>query len=123
MDTLMRMLKEGKLAKLCRSSAWAVIVLGILHIILILYTAWQLNLAQQQPQGQIGPSYYVLDAIILPNIGAILLDATTTIFYFVILYVLGTVLSAFASRASDITYQSLDDIEEDSTVDEETVRI
>lgn len=122
METLMRLLKEGKLAKLCRSGAWVVVALGILHIALILYAAWQVNLAQQQQPGQIGPPYYIFDVIILPNISTILLDATTIIFYFVILYILGTVLGTFASRPSDITYQSLDDIEEESAVDEETVR-
>ena len=123
MDTLMRLLKEGKLARLCRNAAWVVVALGILHIALILYAAWQVNLAQQQQPGQIGPSYYILNVIILPNISAILFDATTIIFYFVILYILGVVLGTFASRSSDITYQSLDDIEEDSPVDEETVRM
>lgn len=122
MDTLMRLLKEGKLAKLCQRGAWVVAALGILHTALILYAAWQVNLAQQQQPGQIGPTYYIMDVIILPNVGAILLDATTTIFYFVILYILGAILGAFASRSSDITYQSLDDIEKESAVDEETVR-
>ncbi|HYK86279.1 MAG TPA: hypothetical protein VEV19_12985 [Ktedonobacteraceae bacterium] len=122
METLMRLLKEGKLAKLCRNAAWVVAALGIVHIALVLYTAWQVNLAQQQQPGQIGPSYYIFDVIILPNISAILFDATTTIFYFVILYVLSAVLGTFVTRSSDITYQSLDDIEEDSSMDEETVR-
>jgi len=123
MDTLTRLLKEGKLAKICKQGAWAVVVLGILHIVVVIYADWQINIAQQQQQtlGQLGPTYYVYDTLILPNIAAVLQDAATIIFYFLVLYVIGTVLGAFASPPppSDVTYQSLDEVEEDLSVDEE----
>jgi len=124
MDTLSRLLKEGTLGKMCKLGAWVIVALGVLHIALVLYAAWQVNSIQQQQPGQIGPQNYVLDVLILPNLAALLQDAATIIFYFLVLYIIGTVLSAFASPPppSDITYQSLDDIEEDISVDEETAR-
>ena len=121
MDRLSRLLKEGKLGKWCKLGAWVVVVLSVLHIAIVLYAAWQVNLSQQQQQGQIGPQYYILDILILPNIAALLQDTATSVFYFLALYVAGVVFSTFATPpVSDVIYQSLDDIEEDISVDEET---
>ena len=121
METLMRLLKEGKLGKWCKVGAWVVVVLSVLHIAIVLYAAWQVNIYQQQQPGQVGPQYYVLDILVLPNVAVLLQDAATSIFYFLILYIFGVMLSAFASPPpSDVVYQSLDDIEEDVAVDEET---
>lgn len=124
MDTLSHLLKKGTLGKMCKMGAWAVVILGILHIAVVIYTDWQINIAQQQQQAQIGPQFYVLDILILPNIAVLLQDAATIIFYFLVLYIAGTILSAFASPPppGDVIYQSLDDIEEDMSVDEEIAR-
>ncbi len=123
MNTLMRLLKEGKLGKWCKLGAWAVAILSVLHIAIVLYATWQVNIAQQQQANQVGPQYYILDILILPNVAALLQDTATSLFYFLVLYISGVLLSAFASPPpSDVIYQSLDDIEDDISADEETAR-
>ena len=121
MDKFKRLVKEGKIGRLCQRGVWIVATLGTLQIVALLYSSWQqYREASQNPGG--GPYGDILNFFILPNVATALQGAAATLFYCLILYSAGTVINAFfAEPNNDITYMSLDE-EDAAQTDEETAR-
>ncbi len=109
MDKFKRLVKEGKIGRLCQRGVWIIATLGTLQIVALLYSSWQqYKEASQNPGG--GPYGDILNFFILPNVATALQGAAATLFYCLILYSAGTVINAFfAEPNNDITYMSLDE--------------
>ena len=66
MDKFKRLVKEGKIGRLCQRGVWIVATLGILQIVALLYSSWQqYKEASQNPGG--GPYGDILNFFILPK--------------------------------------------------------
>ena len=101
--------KEGKIGRLCKRGAWIVAALGTLGILLQVYSAWETY--QQMQLTQPGPPYSDI-SFFLNNASYAFGTAASIVFSFLILYVGGTIIdSFFLSEKSDITFESLEDVE------------
>lgn len=119
MNTFKRLVKEGKIGRLCKRGAWVVAGLGMLEVVTLLYGSWQVY--KELPQNQ-GGGYDAVNFFIFPNIASAFLGAATTLFFFLVLYSAGAVINSFYGRAEeDITITSLDEGDAVET-DEETAR-
>ena len=122
----MRLLKNGRIEKICKLSAIAIALIGTAHIALQFYSAWMTYQILQAQSGQQAGSFPTVTAeyytYLMPNITSALESVVTTIFYVVILYTTGVVINAiFASTPDEeaankgdetaITYEPLDDDE------------
>ena len=97
MNKFMKLLKNGRIAKICKVSAIAIALIGTTHVILQLYSTWMTYQALQFQAGQqSGPSPFTLDyyVYLMPNLSSALEVIATTIFYVVALYTAGIVINA-----------------------------
>ena len=91
MNSLAKLAKEGKIGQLCQRGAWIVAALGTLEMVLQLYALWQMY---QQLQLQSQPGLSISYVYYLLNNGTVIFgSAINTIFYFLVLYVAGTILN------------------------------
>ncbi|MBV9711646.1 MAG: hypothetical protein JO011_12150 [Ktedonobacteraceae bacterium] len=122
MNRFMKLLKNGRIGKVCKLAAVAIAVIGIAEVALQLYSTWMAYRAMQAQPEQFGPYSSITYTYLMPNIDSALQSAATTIFYVVVLFVSGAVINAFfgpdgnkeaGDKADDtaITYESLDDDE------------
>ncbi len=108
MSTFTKMVKQGKIGRVCRFGARLIIALGIIQISVQLYALWQTylemqrNLPQQYGYSQIYSAlYYAAPSIFGTAVGVT--------FYVIALYTAGVVLDSFFPPVkSDIMYEPLD---------------
>ncbi len=97
MNKFMKLLKNGRIAKICKVSAIAIALIGTTHIILQLYSSWMTYQVLQSQSGQQGgPSSFTIEyyTYLMPNLTSALQIAATTIFYVVALYIASVVINA-----------------------------
>jgi hypothetical protein len=119
-NRFMRLLKNGRLAKICRLAALVIALIGMIQVAMQFYAAWMSYQALQSQPGQYGSSLAIMYSnYLIPNIGSALQSVITTLFYVVVLYVAGNIIIAFFGPMQDeetankddetaITYESLD---------------
>lgn len=125
MNKFMKVLKNGRIGKICRISAIIIALIGVAHVALQLYSTWMAYQVLQSQSGQpIGPPSFTIEyyTYLMPTISSTLQTVATTIFYVVVLYTAGVVINARFGPAQNeepvnkedetaITYEPLDDAE------------
>jgi hypothetical protein len=81
------LLRESHIGDWCKRGAWIILVIGVLNIVVGIYTA-----IQQSSAGGAPLSYTIAD--VLQGVFSI---ASPTLFYFLVLYSAGLVLNRFAA--------------------------
>jgi hypothetical protein len=112
-----QLIREGKIGRWCKRGAFFIAALGALEVLAILYGTW---LEYQQTPSDGAPSS-INTTYLLFGASQIFWVIGYTVFFSLILYTVGAMISSFSLPAkSDVTYESLDK-EEDTSVDEQEV--
>jgi hypothetical protein len=119
MNRFMKLLKNGRLAKMCKLAALIIALIGTAQVALQLYNIWMVYQASQP--GQNGSSLIIVSyEYLIPNIASTLQNIAGIIFYVIVLYVAGNVINVLFVSTQDevtthkddetgITYEPLDD--------------
>jgi hypothetical protein len=125
----MKLLKNGRIGKMCKISALAIALIGAAQVTLQFYSTWTTYQQLQSQPGQFGPSQSVAYSnYLVPDFNSALQSVATIIFYVVVLYVAGVIINAFFGPTPDetatnnvdetiITYEPLDDEERIESID------
>ncbi len=117
----MKLLKNGRIGKVCKLAALAIALIGTVQVILQFYAIWMTYQQLQSQPGQFGPSLTVAYSnYLVPDFNSALQSVATIIFYVVVLYITGVIINAFFGPIQDeaatskvdetaITYEPLDD--------------
>ncbi len=110
MNTLINLLKDRQVGKWCKLAAWVVVAIGLVNVVLGVYTSVQ----QYNIVGQIGQN--VLVSILLQNIRLVISLIPAYVFYFFVLYAIGVALDHFVG-STDEGATDEDELDEDEESD------
>ncbi len=116
----MKVLKNGRIGKVCKLAALAIVLIGTTQVILQLYSTWLTYRELQSQQGQ--PAFVqatTFSDYLVPGLNSALQSVASIVFYVVVLYIAGVIINAFFGPSQDetvtnnidetaITYEPLD---------------
>lgn len=107
MNTFVQLAAIRSVGKLCKRSTWIIAVLGVLYMIVQVYTQWEERHGYQSTPGlrSLVPWYADFFAYLSP----VLQIGINIVFYCSILYTIGAIITAFTSQTQGddaVTYAS-----------------
>jgi hypothetical protein len=105
MNTFARLLQEARVGKWCKRGAILIAAFGVLQLALALAATW----SQYQQDVVNGQNPYQT-TILLGGLSQVAWICGNTIFYFLVLYIAGVVLSSLAAPTpSDVRFEDLEE--------------